>query len=46
MPWERTAEFIGGVQRDEGYKKGSLAWGIAENVLGPSVIPTYMIFAY
>ena len=26
MPWERTADWLGGVNRGN-YKKGSLAWG-------------------
>ena len=46
MPWERTADWLGGVRRKTGYKKGSLAWGIAENVLGLSIIPAYMICGY
>ena len=46
MPWERTAEWFGGVQRETGYKKGSLGWGIAENILGPVVIPIYLIFGF
>lgn len=29
-----------------GYKKGSLAWAIAENLLGPIVIPFYFWFGY
>ena len=29
-PWERSAEWIGGVNRNTGYKSGSLAWGIAQ----------------
>ena len=46
MPWERTADWFGGVQRECGYKQGSLAWGIAENLLGPIVIPFYFLFGY
>jgi hypothetical protein len=46
-PWERTADWLAGVNgRDCGYKSGSLAWGIAENLLGPIVIPVYFIFGY
>jgi hypothetical protein len=46
MPWERTADWLGGVQRNTGYKKGSLGWGIAENIFGPVVIPIYLIFGF
>ena len=49
MPWERTADFLGGVtasEREEGYKKGSLAWGIAENILGYGISPFYYMFGY
>ena len=46
MPWERTADWLGGVNRDCGYKSGSLAWGITENILGPIVIPFYFMFGY
>ena len=45
MPWERTADWLGGVNRGN-YKKGSLAWGIAENLLGPIVIPFYLLFGF
>ena len=47
-PWERTADWLGGVKgnRGVGYKKGSLAWAIAENLLGPIVIPFYFWFGY
>ena len=45
MPWERTADWLGGVDRKD-YKEGSLAWGIAENILGPVVILLYFIFGY
>lgn len=45
MPWERTADWLGGVNRGN-YKKGSLAWGIAENLLGPIVIPFYLFFVF
>ena len=45
-PWERTADFLGGVNRKSGYKNGSLAWAIAENVFGPIVIPFYFWFGY
>ena len=46
MPWERTADWLGGVNRSCGYKTGSLAWAIAENVLGPVAIPVYFLFGY
>ena len=45
-PWERTADWLGGVNRSCGYKKGSLAWGIVENILGPAVIPVYLLFGF
>ena len=45
MPWERTADWLGGVGRAS-YKKGALTWAIAENLLGPSVIPFYFWFGY
>jgi hypothetical protein len=45
-PWERTADWLGGVNRSCGYKKGSLAWGIVENILGPVVIPVYLLFGF
>ena len=47
-PWERTADLLGGVKgnRGAGYKKGSLAWEITENLLGPIVIPFYFWFGY
>ena len=45
-PWERTADLLGGVNRNSGYKKGSVGWAIAENVLGPIVIPFYFMFGY
>ena len=32
--------------RKGNYKKGSLAWGIAENLLGPIVIPFYLFFGF
>lgn len=43
MPRERTADWLGGVNRGN-YKKGSLAWGVAENLLGPIIIPFYLLF--
>ena len=49
MPWERTADWLGGVTSNErkyGYKSGSLAWGVAENICGPIVIPFYLAFGY
>lgn len=45
MPWERTADWLGGVNR-RSYKKGSLARGISENILGPIVIPFYLLFGF
>ena len=45
MPWERTADWLGRVNRCN-YKKGSLAWGIVENLLGPVVIPFYLLFGF
>ena len=45
-PWERTADWLGGVNRSCGYKKGSLAWGIAENIIGRHIIPFYLLFGY
>lgn len=47
-PWERTADLLGGVKgnRGAGYKKGSLAWAIVENVFGPIVIPFYFWLGY
>ena len=45
MPWERTADWLGGVCR-ESYKNGALVWAIAENLLGPVVIPFYYSFGY
>ncbi len=44
-PWEVTADWLGGVEGRE-YKKGSLAWGIIENLLGPSIILLYLLFGY
>lgn len=44
MPWERTADFFGGVNR--GYKKGSLGWAAAENIWGIPIIPFYFMFGY
>lgn len=48
MPWERTADLLGGVKenRGYGYKSGSLAWAITENLLGPGIIPFYFYFGY
>ena len=44
-PWERVADFFGGVNRGD-YKKNSLKWGFVENILGPIVIPFYFMFGY
>ena len=46
LPWERTADFFGGVNRSSGYKPNSLEWGWAENIIGPLAIPFYFIFGY
>ena len=48
MPWERTADWLGGVKenRVDRYKQGSLAWAITENLLGPIIIPFYFWFGY
>ena len=45
MPWERTADWLGEVNRGN-YKKGSLVWGIVENLLGPFVIPFYLLIGF
>lgn len=45
MPWERTADWFGGVNRGY-YKKGSLVWAFAENILGVGIIPWYFIFGF
>ena len=45
-PWERTADWFGGVKRPKGYKHNSLGWAITENILGPGVIPFYFMFGY
>ena len=42
-PWERTADFFGGVNRSGGYKEGSLAWGFSQYVIGPLSVPLYYI---
>lgn len=46
MPWERTADFYGGVNGYYGYKPNSIKWALAENALGPIVIPFYFLFGY
>jgi hypothetical protein len=46
FPWERTADWLGGVDRSSGYKDGSLGWSISENLLGVAVIPFYFWFGY
>ena len=53
MPWERTADWFGGVNRTftvngvaQTYKKGSLGWSFAELVLGWRVLPLYFIFGF
>ena len=45
-PWERSADWLGGVNRPTGYKPNSLVWSILENILGPIVIPFYFIFGF
>lgn len=45
MPWERTADFLGGVNRGN-YKAGSLVWGFIENIFGVFAIPFYFLFGY
>lgn len=42
-PWERTADWLGGAANGP-YKDGSLAWGIAQFILGPVVVPIYYLF--
>lgn len=51
MPWERTADWFGGVDRTIteskfNYKQYSLYWALAENILGIGVIPFYFLFGY
>lgn len=53
MPWERTADWFGGVNRTfiikgskESYKSGSVGWSFAELILGWRVIPFYFLFGY
>ena len=46
LPWERTADWLGGVNRACGYKQYSMGWAITENILGPVVIPFYFMFGY
>mgnify|MGYP001086981244 CR=1 FL=1 len=47
MPWERTADWFGGVNRGNNYyKKGSLEWSFAELYLGTILIPLYFIFGF
>ncbi len=45
-PWERTADYFGGVTRETGYSKNSLYWSFAELIFGPIVIPLYFIFEH
>ncbi len=45
MPWERTADLLGGVSRGN-YKRGALAWGVAENIFGLITIPFYYWMGY
>ncbi len=44
-PWERTADLFGGVERLD-HKPNSIAWAIAENLLGPAVIPFYFAYGF
>ena len=46
MPWERSAEFLAGINRKLGYKQYSLEWALLENSLGPVIIPFYFIYGY
>ena len=47
MPWERSADWFGGVsEKSQEHKSGSLAWAIAENILGPILIPFYFLFGF
>jgi len=47
MPWERVADWLGGVPSNAyEYKKNSLTWGIVENVLGVPIIPFYFLFGF
>lgn len=46
LPWERTADLFGGVNRGCGYKQYSIEWAILENTFGPVMIPLYYIFGY
>ena len=46
LPWERTADYFGGVNRSSGYKKDSIGWSFAELILGEFVIPFYFLFGY
>lgn len=46
MPWERTADFFGDVERSSGYKKGSLTWSFAELIFGWYSLPFYFGFGY
>ena len=45
-PWERTAELFGNANSVSNYKPNSMGWAIAENILGPVVIPFYFMFGY
>ena len=46
LPWERTADFLGGINRTCGYKQYSMEWAVFENMMGPIVIPLYYAFGY
>ena len=43
-PWERMADFWGGVYRDSGYRDGALAWGFSQYILGPLSVPLFYYF--
>jgi RHS repeat-associated protein len=43
-PWERTADWLGDVNREDGYTTGSLAWGIYQIIAGPISVPLYLVF--
>lgn len=46
FPWERTADMFGRAQRNFDYKDSSLAWAIAQNLLGTPVIPFYIALGF
>ena len=46
LPWERTADLLGGINRACGCKQYSIEWAIFENSVGPLMIPFYYAFGY